>query len=113
LFKVNWAVAVASSLVEKKCRDLILLEKVNASKTMSTNLTEGTCTRPDFSTRSVKDFHSKGLGLARGLKQVQASFLYPTHSPFVLCNVESQKVQLAATVSSERYRDGKSQILQL
>jgi hypothetical protein len=88
LFKVNWAVAVASTVVEEKCRDLVLLGKVNASKTMSTDLTEGTCTGRDFSTRSVKDVDSKGLGLQIGSKQVQASSLYPTHSRFVIYDVE-------------------------
>jgi hypothetical protein len=75
LFKVNWAVAAASTVVEKKHRDLVLLGKVNTSKSMSTDLTEGTCTRSDFSTRSVKDVDNKGLGLQIGLKQVQASSL--------------------------------------
>ena len=103
MFKINWAVAVASTVAEKNRRDLVIHGKTLLSNVVSIDLTDGSCDRTKLSTKSSKDVGRHSFGVLDRIKQKDSS-----SCPFLIAEGEVKKVEVATNTASEHYNVAKS-----
>jgi hypothetical protein len=102
--KINWAVAAASTAIEKKRRDAVERVRVAGSMVNSQDLTECLGSELDLGTRSHGDVSSRGVRRMSDLKPSPFSVSLVNQCPFKLAQAELQRVHTAADLSAEIFR---------
>jgi hypothetical protein len=102
--KINWAVAAASTAIEKKRRDAVERVRVVGSMVNSLDLTECLGSELDLGTRSHGDVSSRGVRRMSDLKPSPFSVSLVNQCPFKLAQAELQRVHIAADLSAEIFR---------
>jgi hypothetical protein len=99
--KINWAVAAASTVVEKKRRDAAKKSKLIGLSEGSIDVPQGTGNDGQLSTQSRGEITSAGLGFQIGVQPLHLPKSESTLCPYEISTTESQALRSAGDLVEE------------